>query len=196
MNKGIYWILGIVIVILGIWYFSMRSVGPQEVPTATTTATTLGVGSVPSTSRTSGISGSGASPVGVTQTIGQGSINSLMAMNENLICSVVSTSSSSQRSGTVYIADGKMRGDFISTTKGVTTVLSMIDDGTSLYVWRNTGNTIGLKLPTSISASGSVAASHGALDPTTSLHYDCHPWNADANFFTPPANVTFSATAQ
>lgn len=190
MTLGIYWVIGIIVVILGIWYFSMRSAGTQA-PTATTTAATLGVNSAPS--ETSGISGSGTSTVGVTQTIGHGSINDLIAMNESLICSIALTSSSMQRSGTMYIANGEMRGDFISTTKGVTTILSMIDNGTSLYVWKNAASAAGLKLPASVSAGGSVAASHGALDPTTSFDYYCHPWNADANFFTPPASVTFSA---
>ncbi len=128
------------------------------------------------------------------ETIGIGSINDLLALRKDLICSVALSTSKLKRSGTVYVANGEMRGDFIASAGGTVTVVSMVDDGTNLYAWSDK-NPDGLKLSASSSVSGSAISAWGALDPATSLDYSCLPWQADPGFFVPLPSVMFSATA-
>jgi hypothetical protein len=168
----------------GIWYFTSNPY-PQTAQTATNTNVES------STASGTGTNGSSvAAPV--SQTTGVGSIQNLIAMNKDLACSINLVAAKTSRSGSIYVAAGMMRADLFSTTAGQTKAVSMIDNGTSLYLWTDDAST-GIKLSKPISASGSNIAQNGGIDPVTNFSYVCHPWKVDANFFVAPTAIAFSA---
>lgn len=103
------------------------------------------------------------------------------------------TFSNEGSTGTVYVAGGKMRGDFDSVTEGKTVKSHMIVDGNTSYIWMD-GEKTGFKMsfdPAS-QPSGSGAPT-GGFDTNASMNYKCGTWITDSTQFTPPSNVTFTS---
>lgn len=180
-------------IIGGIWYIATdvpeRSI--EETAATTTPAAALKIPSAPTPTPVKSSTPvkpatTQPSPVKVS---GYNSISSLLTQKEPLVCTIKAPSLN--RSGTVYVAGGKMRINLKSLLNGVTVNVSMINDGSSLYVWKN-GASTGLKLSAVLSVSGSAAASHGGIDPATEVSFSCNAWGVDASVFTPPSAVTFS----
>ncbi|MDE1944624.1 MAG: hypothetical protein KGH97_04000 [Patescibacteria group bacterium] len=115
--------------------------------------------------------------------VGVTPVSYLLGLKDSLVCSIKTTGSSAQRSGTLYVADGELRADLTGAT--------MISDGAYLYEWQK-GATKGLKLPATSSVAGSAIAANGGFDLATPLSFACNPWTTDASFFTPPDSVSFS----
>ncbi len=174
-----------VIVIVGAYLLSTGSGASTPTASSTPATTTPSTASSGTTHKTTASkpSSTQAAPKASAQVGGVGSLNELVAFKQSLSCSFA-TESGTRRSGTLYIAGGELRANF---TDG----MSMINDGLHYYAWEN-GATTGLKLSSSMSVTGSVLASHGAIDPTASLSYACNPWTTDASVFAPPASVTFT----
>jgi len=187
MSKNTWFIiLAIAIVGIGAWYFTSSSTSPaQTAQTATTTDEQTGT----DTTATNGSN----STIPVPETVGVGSIKDLLAMNKYLSCSINLVTATTKRSGTIYVAAGLMRADLFSTTGNKTKSVSMIDNGTSLYLWTN-GASQGIQLPEPLGASGSNIALNGGIDPATAFSYVCHPWKADVDFFIAPQTITFSTS--
>lgn len=100
--------------------------------------------------------------------------------------------------GNLYIAGGKVRGDFESTENGTTTKSHIIDMDNTSYIWME-GQKTGFKTsfnPSATSAPGATAEpSTGAntgFDANKSMDYKCGSWSVDNSFFTLPSGVTFS----
>ncbi len=95
------------------------------------------------------------------------------------------------------MADGKMRGEFRSTSNGVKTASLMIYNGGYLYSWKE-GATTGKK--SSIKALSDLPEiipqdlTSGAIFGTgaDNVGWNCHDWLKDVKIFTLPAYVTFS----
>jgi hypothetical protein len=170
----------------GVWYlFTTNSlvglgvgapVATTTPPTATTSAAPQPSSASPAPARTT------PKPVASAKVTGIGPLSYLFGLKQSLVCSV-KTLSGYKRSGTMYVADGKMRANF--------TTSSMIDDGTYLYVWTN-GDSKGLKLLASASASGSAIATNGGFDLAYDLSYSCNMWAENVSIFSPPSSVSFS----
>ncbi|MHB8660709.1 MAG: hypothetical protein ACYC75_02085 [Minisyncoccota bacterium] len=183
------WAVVIIIVVGSAWYvFSGSPKGNGGVsPVATTTASTQQGTNTPSHSYTVK-SGSTTqrivAPVSASaKIIGVTTLSYLFGLKQPLVCSVRTTGTSVQRSGTMYIADGEMRANFTSS--------SMIDDGTYLYAWQSDASK-GLKLLAASSVSGSAIASNGGFDLSTILSFACNPWAKNPSVFVPPTSVSFS----
>jgi hypothetical protein len=188
-NQIVVWAVIATIVVGSLWYvFSSGSTGSGTgslVATTTVATSTATQKKDTGSSPTSSVKSSSTVKPTTTSAkiVGTTPISYLFDLRQPLICSVKTTGTSVQRSGTMYVADGQMRADFINT--------SMIDDGTYLYVWAN-GATKGLKLLAASGASGSAIASNGGFDLVTPLSFACNPWTKDASVFVPPAPVSFS----
>ena len=188
-NQIIVWAVAAV-VLVSVWYvFSSNLSGsgtgsPVATTTVSTSTQTQRGTNNPPPART-GQSSTPSKPVTPTSAkiVGTTPISYLFDLRQPLMCSIKTTGTSVQRSGTMYVADGEMRADFINT--------SMIDDGTYLYVWAN-GATKGLKLLAASGVSGSAIASNGGFDLVTPLSFACNPWTKDASVFVPPSSVAFS----
>lgn len=191
-NQLIVWSVVAIIVLVSVWYvfLSGSGGGGLGLPIATTTAPTntqtqQGSNNPPRTH--TGQSTTPSKPVTPTsaKVVGITPVSYLFSLKEPLVCSFKTTGTSAQRSGTLYVADGKMRANLATAT--------MLDDGMYLYVWAS-GATSGLKLLAASSVSGSAMASNGGFDLATPLSFACNPWTKDASVFVPPSSVSFSNT--
>lgn len=173
------WIAVAIVVLGGAWYFFSSPSGNQDVaPVATTTQQ----GTKPTTATRPAGSGTTQKPAVPTKAAGVNTLSYLYSLKQPLVCAVT-VGTTVKRSGTMYIADAKMRVNFSAT--------SMIDDGSYLYVWTK-GATKGLKLSSVSSVSGSAIAANGGFDPANPFSFSCNSWTKDANVFSPPTSITFS----
>jgi hypothetical protein len=192
-NKIWIWIIVVIVVIGGIWYFVAQNSSNSITATGTASSTDMGTSGTGNTSGTGTIASGTVAPA---QVVGFGSIQDLIALKQNLTCSISLGVSGVTRSGTMYIGPGLMRGDFFATLSGEPAVTSMIDNTTSLYVW-STAKSTGLQLSASVSANGSAIATAGGIDPQTKFNYYCQPVQPiNVSVFEPPTDVSFSSTVQ
>ena len=102
--------------------------------------------------------------------------------------------------GTVYLDNGKIRGDYTASYNGKSfTGSTIIRDGFA-YTWTSMMN-IGWKVPvaqTDGNASSNVKVSGNTYSFNAAQigDYDCKPWTADASKFTVPTNLTFQVVGQ
>jgi hypothetical protein len=191
MNNKILWAVFAIVVLGGVWYLSSR---PQEAAETVSPAapTTELVGTSTEQTTTTTTTKTTTTPVRTTTTktvapakvTGVGPLSYLFGLKQALVCNV-STKTGVKRSGTMYVAEGKMRVNFGTS--------AMIDDGAYLYAWTS-GASKGLKLLASGSASGSAIAMSGGFDPAYDLSYSCNPWTVNEGLFVPPASISFSNT--
>jgi hypothetical protein len=100
--------------------------------------------------------------------------------------------SANNTQGTIYVAGGKVRGDFSSQVNGKAMAGHMIVQDQTSYVWID-GMATGFKNSFAASATTSMQASSQGVNPDEHVSYSCQPWSVDANLFSLPAGVTFSA---
>jgi len=183
-NTVIGGIIVIIIVILGIWYFSTMNAGVAVPETATTTST--------------GTTGTGAAgTTGAATPSNPSTFHSIFTQSGNHECTYQQVGTDTKSTSVVYIADGKMRGEF-RTTGAVTTADLMIYNGGFLYAWKE-GATTGKK--TSISSLADLPAAipqdltSGAIFGVSAdnVSWDCHDWAKDSTLFNLPTYVTFSS---
>ena len=169
MQKSQALILGAVVVIvliiaaLGFFIFSKSSKNAQVTP---------------ATSESEQIQGSS-----------KGSIMSLLSGGKSVTCKMSYPDGGT--SGTIYVADKKVRGDFTAEADGKQMESHMIQDGDFGYFW--SGNQ-GTKMKTSDSAQASPApnAQTSAPDLNKDVDMDCSSWSVDASKFELPADVKFT----
>lgn len=96
--------------------------------------------------------------------------------------------------GTIYVADGKMRGDFSSIDEGVTTNGHTIVDGNTSYFWTE-GETTGFKTTFNLDATPQAESRDtpvsSDIDPVQPENYVCEPWVVKSDVFTLPSSVEF-----
>src|SRR3989344_2936863 len=100
-------------------------------------------------------------------------------------CEIKNNINDAGSSGTVYVSDGVVRGEFNTLTAGkMVTTYFLVRDGFS-YAWFSTDPTKGFKIKedTSVSASSDWANQIG--------DYSCESWTADRVMFEVPASVAF-----
>lgn len=187
MNQktGIWVVVIIVLVALGIWYFSSSNSGGTGAPTdmATTSATT----------GASGTTGGTATPVPA----GSSTFHSIFTQSGNHECVYQQVAASTRSTSIIRIADGKMHGEF-RTTGSVTSANIMIYNGGLLYSWKE-GASVGTKsniktladLPAVIPQDLTSGAVYGIS--SDSVGWDCHDWVTDPTMFVIPSYVTFTA---
>lgn len=172
MNKNIlYWIIGIIIVILVIMLVS--SLG-QKGPASTD-------GSV--------------QPAQPAASAVRQSIHDLIASGATKTCtfSIAPTASTSGMSGTIYLASGDMRGDFVTTdTAGKATNAHMIIASGTDYLWTDT-NAKGVKVAWSVAASSTILSDRpGSVNVNEPADYSCTSATPDQSQFTLPTTISFT----
>lgn len=175
MDKRSLVIGGIVLLVLalGAWFMANRRAGDEGQPYGSESSTTLseeGTSTVPT------------------------SLKALLAGGTAQQCSFSDTTAGMNSEGVIYVAGGKVRGNFTSTVDGQPLGAHMIVDGQTSYVWTD-GSTTGFT--TTVSAAPttppSAASSQTAsLDVNKTLAYSCQPWAVDASVFTLPTGVQFT----
>jgi hypothetical protein len=126
-------------------------------------------------------------------------LRGLVTGQESLMCTYTGTADEDVNEGTVYVAGGRMRGDFTSTVEGVTTMSHMMVDNNTTYVWSD-GEPQGMMMAwTQEDAEAMVeeveeteeTEATTPFDPDEEVDYDCEPWREDASMFTLPQGVEF-----
>ena len=115
------------------------------------------------------------------------SLRNLMNMADNQHCTYSDVESDSQ--GEVYVADGKMRGNFTSTSEVDTQISHMFLDGQDIYVWFD-GAEDGFK--SSMADIEKVGANistekNKTVDINKTVDFNCDPWVFDNSVFQIPA---------
>lgn len=136
----------------------------------------------------------------VVPTSGSGSLSSLLALNQDLECSIMYAASSvdqTQTQGTYFTSAGKMRGDFVVSSNGVDTVSSLIMRDGMLYSWTEIeGASYGMKIAMSeLEASKNTQGAPVAQEVVpleAEVDYTCKAWTAlDNSIFEPPTDILF-----
>ncbi len=186
MNKNTTIGVIIVIVVLILIGWGMYSYQPTPpvvaLPADNTTTTT--------TQNTTTATGTTAPKTGVT-------FRSIFQQSGSHVCTFEQVSASSRSSSAVYIADGKMRGEFRTTTGAITTGDLMVYNGGTLYTWKEGTGTGKKSSITSISQLPEVIPTDltsGAVYGTSAnnVSWDCHDWKQDNTLLAPPTTVKFS----
>ena len=117
----------------------------------------------------------------------QKSLKELMALNKSQKCSY----SDSTNQGTIYFADGKMRGDFTTNLDTGQTVTShMMVDGEYMYNWSDATEG-GMKIKIDANQTTQSQSQQNAVDVNKPGNYNCGSWSADNSMFMMPTNIKF-----
>ncbi len=189
-QKTIVWgIVAVIIVALGVWYFSSMNTSPAAATQETTIATSTASTTVSTSSATSATS----APVPVAA---KSAFKSIFTQSGNHECTYQQVGASTQTTSVIYISGGKMRGEF-RTTGTITEADLMIYNGGYLYSWKEgatTGTRTSIKsladLPQVIPQNLTSGAVFGSS--ADSVSWDCHSWLTDPSVFVLPAYVKFS----
>lgn len=127
---------------------------------------------------------------------GTQTFKSLITQKGSYKCTYEVASTTGRSTDIIYIADGRLRGEFRTT--GMAGNL-MIYDGVNLYKWKE-GLTIGTKtplktlaqLPSIIPSDLTSGASYGSS--LNSVGWDCHQWIKVSSLLIPPSSVKFTFT--
>ncbi|MBC7836487.1 hypothetical protein H7X87_01770 [Acetobacteraceae bacterium] len=140
----------------------------------------------------SGKTNSMETSIGDTNTqIQRTSLKGLLADARPQKCTFTMSSANSNSSGTVYISNGKMRGDFVSNAAGHTQSSHMIVEGGASYMWSDE-MAQGFKMSFDAMSNTSMnSQEQGTVDPNADTDYSCNPWVADESVFAVPTNITF-----
>jgi hypothetical protein len=140
-----------------------------------------------------GKGGGGYGPVS-TVPVGGGSqsLQQLVAAGSPVTCTFSTTTASGNESGTIYIANGMVAGDFAVTDSkaGVINAHMIMRDQTN-YTWTSASNQ-GFK--STVSTSGTSGQNQG-VDYSAQMNYSCQAWTADSSKFNLPATISFTATS-
>jgi hypothetical protein len=134
----------------------------------------------------------GASVSASVEASTKGNLRGLLASGSPQKCEFEVTTYGVTSRGTVYVANGKMRGDFSATHSGGTTVGHMVVADSTVSFWSE-GQAQGFTM--NIDSTTAEAQANAALSLDQNLSYDCDAWRVDEAQFRLPANVQFTSMA-
>lgn len=141
-----------------------------------------------------------SAPVSNNETVGakgQGSFKDLIAMGRPLKCESNFTSEGNTSTGTMYVAGGKMRGDFSSQIAGKETQMHMLVKDQTSYTWiEGTGATMGFKMAITQNSPAQSGKTAKSVNVDQQVSYNCQSWAEDDNQFVVPSGVTFQDQSQ
>lgn len=186
MNRTIA-IVVIIIILLGLgWWVFYTPETDTVVPTGTATTTTTGGTSTSGTGTNTTTGGTATSP---------NTFKSIIAQKGSHKCTYSQASQAGQTISTIYIADGKLRGEF----RDIDAVGNMmIYNGGTLYVWQE-GKTTGTKtqvttlaqlpavIPRDLTSGSSLGSGINAVG------WDCYQSSNPASLFVPSTAIKFTA---
>lgn len=168
MNKKVILIIIAIIVIALLGFVVVK--GSKTTTPAVTTQTASAVSPTVATTETGNV---------------KGTIKSLMTAGKTEVCSYTNQVNGANITGKMYVADGKMRGDFTVVNSGKNeTVTShmIINDGQTMYAWTDL-SARGMKMSLT-AAAGATASTSGSPDMNQEVQFSCSPWMPDASMFT------------
>lgn len=137
------------------------------------------------------VSKKGGEGIALTDTSSKMSLKALLSSGKEQTCTFSDGSGAAASNGTVYFANGKMRGDFVSVPEsGVETMSHMIVDGNTSYIWTD-GMPQGFKMSFDAVKDGNTDTQKG-VDINHEYDYKCTSASPNASLFELPKNITFS----
>ncbi len=128
-----------------------------------------------------------------------GSMQDLITRGGNYKCTFDEQNDVSHSTGTVFISDKNIRGDFDTSVKVLssdTTISShMISDGEFIYTWSALMPS-GVKLAVDNNVSSTASTTAQSFDYNQKLDYNCVAWTVDQSKFTLPTEVEFKEINQ
>jgi hypothetical protein len=121
----------------------------------------------------------------------QGTLRSLISSKKPQICTYSNDLGSASVSGTVYLADGKVKADFTSVSEENKISGHMIINDGYAYIWTGTTSK-GIKIVFDPNQPTGTPLNSQVPDLNQSFAYACKEWKTDASLFAPPLNVDFS----
>ena len=130
---------------------------------------------------------------------GFGTMNDLLGREKNLECQINTVDNSVTNEGTFFVADQKIRGDFITESPDMegSSVSSIIVIDETMYVWTELdGESYGVKFQMQSTADSNVQTQEPVgLDER--VEYSCRNWErVDQSVFIPPTDVMFQDMSQ
>jgi hypothetical protein len=122
---------------------------------------------------------------------GSTSFGELIARSGSWECDISMSAGGVASEGTVYIANGNIRGDFESMVEGQVFGSHMIQTGGFVYTWTDM-TPQGFRSPVAAASQGEASASSQGFDPEAGVEYDCRSWSADQSRFAIPDGITFA----
>lgn len=124
---------------------------------------------------------------------GSNSLQQLVAAGNPVTCTFSTTTSTGSQSGTIYISNGMVVGDFVANdpSAGAINAHMIMRDQTN-YVWTS-ASTQGFK--STVGVTGSTQDQSQGVDYSAQMNYSCQAWNPDTSKFNLPANISFMTTA-
>jgi hypothetical protein len=119
---------------------------------------------------------------------GTATFGELAARGGSSECQVRATHEAVTSSGTVYVANGKVRADFTAKAAGMSITGHVIQADGYAYSWSDLMPQ-GVKVR--VDEAPAAAASQG-LDSSTKVEYSCVEWMTDESKFAVPSSVTFT----
>src|SRR3989344_4398939 len=115
------------------------------------------------------------------------SLKELLALGKSQKC----TYSEANNQGMFYFADGKMRGDFTSSSNAGQTVQShMMSDSEYMYSWSD-GTESGIKIKIDANQEAQSTNQQSSVDVNRQMNYNCSSWSVDDSKFSLPTNIKF-----
>jgi hypothetical protein len=124
---------------------------------------------------------------------GAGTFADLLSQAGSRTCTVKTFIEEAPSTGTVYIANGKIRGDFVSMPEamGSAEVTShMIQADGYVYTWTDMMPQ-GMKMKMPEASAQGQTTTQGSVPADTRVEYSCSLWITDDTKFEPPAEVSF-----
>lgn len=122
-----------------------------------------------------------------------------MKQNGSYQCTVTQNVNNTSVNGTVFINDGKIRGEFSTSYNGTNMNISTIARDGYSYTWTSMMPTMGFKAKIVENATGDANASASGSYSWNAEHigdYNCEAWSPDASKFSLPTSVTFTETGK
>lgn len=121
------------------------------------------------------------------------SLKGLLASGSSRKCTFDDTEQGVASQGTVYVSNGKFRGDFSATVSGKAMMSHMFADGQTSYVWTDGMNAgYKMKFDAGDRAKANANAESRSVDPNKNLNFHCDSWSGDSAMFNLPSGVQFS----
>lgn len=176
MNKGLA--IGIII-LLAVIGFGVYQVSIKNPSKGNQTSTQRGIGEPPKSDSAAEESNSPSS------------LRELFASGQSQRCAFSSLTEDTRTDGTMYVSNGKMRGDISTVTSGKTIMSHMIASENELFVWMD-GETNGMKMTFDPNEIQDGETKQKTVDLDEKVDYQCSGWTGDSSLFDAPPSVTFT----
>jgi hypothetical protein len=129
-------------------------------------------------------------PASETASTSPMSLQTLLSLDVPQVCTFTDSQMGAETSGTVYVADGRARGDFEARAVGQTYHAHAIIEEETMYTWIDE-----TKMAFALPLNGeATSTTNQPFDVTKNLNYICTPWTVDDTKFEKPA-LDFKSTS-